>query len=166
MQRVVILGCPGSGKSTLARALGEKTSLPVVHGDKLFWHTGWVESSKEEIDRKLIAAAQEDHWIIDGNYTRTLPYRLQRADTILYLDLPRWVSVSSVIKRIFFYRGTTRPDLPEGCPERIELEFLSWVWNFNKTKREKLYALLEQYPDKTIHIFRSRRAVNKFIKSM
>ena len=166
MQRVVILGCPGSGKSTLARALGEKTSLPVVHGDKLFWHTGWIESSKEEIDSRLIEAAQEESWIIDGNYTRTVPYRVQRADTIFYLDLPRWVCISSVVKRILFYRGVTRPDLPEGCPERIEWEFLSWVWNFNKNKREKLYDLLEQYPDKTIHIFRSRRAVNKFVKSI
>ena len=166
MERVVILGSPGSGKSTLARKLGEKTLLPVIHGDKLFWHSGWIESTKEEIDSKLTAAAKDDRWIIDGNYMRTLPDRLQRADTVLYLDLPRLVCLGSVLKRILFYRGATRPDLPEGCPERIEWEFLTWVWNFNKNKRPKIYGLLEQYPDKDIHIFKSRRQVKAYVKSL
>lgn len=166
MERIVILGSPGSGKSTFARALGEKTGLPVVHGDKLFWHTGWVESTKEEIDSKLMTAAKENCWIIDGNYMRTLPERLERADTVFYLDLPRWVCVCSVLKRILFYRHVTRPDLPEGCSERIEWEFLCWVWNFNKTKRKKLYSLLEQNSDKTIHIFKSRKQVKAFVRSL
>ena len=52
MERIQIIGCSGAGKSTLARTLGEKTGLPVIHGDRLFWKSGWVESTKEEIDRK------------------------------------------------------------------------------------------------------------------
>jgi adenylate kinase family enzyme len=53
MKRILIIGCGGAGKSTLARQLGDKLGLPVVHLDKLFWHPGWVESSKEEIDEKI-----------------------------------------------------------------------------------------------------------------
>lgn len=166
MQRVIILGSPGSGKSTLARALGEKTGLPVIHSDKLYWHSGWVESTKDEIDEKLTAAAKKDRWIIDGNYTRTLPFRLLRSDTIFYLDSPRWVCVFSVLKRILTSFGKVRPDLPDGCPERLEWEFICWVWNFNKRNRKKLYSLLEQNPDKTIYIFRSRKQVKKFIRSL
>lgn len=166
MQRVVILGCSGSGKSTMARALGEKTGLPVIHGDRLFWHSGWVESTKEEIDHKLTAAAQQEQWIIDGNYMRTLPQRLERCDTILYLDLPRWACLLSVFKRFFTSVGTVRPDMPEGCPEKIDWEFLRWIWNFNKTKRNKLYQLIEQYPEKTVRIFQSRKQVKAFIKSL
>ena len=164
MQRVVILGCPGSGKSTLAMALGEKTGLPVVHGDKLFWHSGWVASTKEEIDEKLIAAAGEDRWIIDGNYTRTLPLRLERCDTVMFLDLPRWVCMLSIFKRFFANIGTVRPDMPEGCPEGLDWEFVCWVWNFKKTKRQKLHQLIGQYPDKEVHIFHSRKQVKKFIQ--
>ncbi len=164
MERVVILGCPGSGKSTLAMALGEKTGLPVVHGDKLFWHSGWVESTKEEIDEKLTAAAGEENWIIDGNYTRTLPQRLERCDTVMYLDLPRWVCMFSIFKRFISNIGTVRPDMPEGCPEGLDWEFICWVWNFNKTHRNKLYELIEQYPEKEVHIFRSRKQVKNFIK--
>ena len=59
MERVLIIGCGGSGKSTLARQLGEKTGLPVVHLDKLFWHPGWVESPPEEIDEKIQQVLEE-----------------------------------------------------------------------------------------------------------
>lgn len=166
MARVVILGCSGSGKSTLARALGEKTGLPVVHGDKLFWHRGWVESTKAEIDAKLLAAANGDEWIIDGNYMRTLPQRLERCDTVIYLDLPRWVCLFSVFKRFITSVGTVRPDMGEGCPEKIDWEFLTWIWNFNKTKRGKLYDMLTQCSDKTIHIFKSRKEVKAFLKNL
>lgn len=166
MERVVILGCPGSGKSTLAMALGEKTGLPVVHGDKLFWHAGWIESTPEEIDEKLTAAAGEDSWIIDGNYTRTLPQRLERCDTVMYLDLPRWVCMLSIFKRFISNIGTVRPDMPEGCPEGLDWEFICWVWNFNKTHRNKLYELIEQYPEKEVHIFKSRKQVKRFIETL
>ena len=54
MKRVMVIGCCGSGKTTLSRKLGEKLGLPVVHLDKLFWHPGWVESTKDEIDGKII----------------------------------------------------------------------------------------------------------------
>ena len=166
MERVVILGCPGSGKSTLAMALGKKTGLPVVHGDKLFWHSGWVESTKEEIDEKLTAAAGEKNWIIDGNYTRTLPQRLERCDTVIYLDLPRRVCMFSIFKRFITNIGKVRPDMPEGCPEGLDWEFICWVWNFNKTHRNKLYELIKQTPDKTVHIFHSRKQVKTFIKTV
>ena len=166
MQRVVILGCSGSGKSTLARALGDKTGLPVVHGDRLFWHSGWVASTKAEIDEKLTAAASEENWIIDGNYTRTLSDRVERCDTIIFLDMPRWLCLLSVFKRFITSVGTVRPDMGEGCKEKIDWEFLTWIWNFNKTKRPMLCDLIKQHPDKEIYIFKSRKAVKTFLKNL
>ena len=166
MQRVVILGNSGSGKSTLGQALGEKTGLPVVHSDKLFWHRGWVASTKDEIDSKLTAAADKDCWIIDGNYMRTLPHRLERCDTVIFLDLPRWVCLVSVFKRFITSVGTVRPDMGEGCPEKIDWEFLTFVWNFNKTKRLKIYDMLARCPGKNIHIFKSREDVRIFLRNL
>ena len=58
MERILIIGCGGAGKSTLARQLGERTGLPVVHLDQLFWHPGWVESTKDEIDAKIMAISE------------------------------------------------------------------------------------------------------------
>lgn len=160
MKRVVILGCAGAGKSTLARKLGEKTGLPVVHLDKLFWHSGWVESTKDEIDEKIFREMQMDCWIMDGNYTRTLPARLQRCDTVIYLDFPRWQCLWGVLKRVVCNYGRVRPDMPEGCPERVDWAFLVWIWNFNKKNRKRYYALLQGLEGKQVYILKNRKEVN------
>ena len=67
MKRIMIIGCGGSGKSTLARQLGDKTGLPVVHLDQLFWRPGWVHISREEFNAAHREAVMGERWIIDGN---------------------------------------------------------------------------------------------------
>ena len=99
MERIMIIGCGGSGKSTLARELGEKLKLPVVHLDKLFWTPGWVPVSREEFDKRHLAALERDKWIIDGNFDRTIPARLQYCDTVLYLDYSRFACVPQCTDR-------------------------------------------------------------------
>lgn len=164
MERILIIGCGGAGKSTLARQLGELTGLPVVHLDKLFWHPGWVESTKEEIDAKITAALDEPQWIMDGNYNRTLPLRIQKCDTVIYLDFSRFACLMGVAKRVLTTYGTVRPDMAEGCPERFDLDFLKWVWNFNKNKREQYYRLLNEAEGVETIVLKDRRAVRKFLK--
>lgn len=166
MKRVLIIGCGGAGKSTLARTLGEKTGLPVVHLDKLFWKPGWVESAKEEIDQKIIEAATQERWIMDGNYNRTMPLRLQYCDTVIYLDFSRIACLMGVCKRILTTYGTVRPDMGEGCPERFDWEFLKWVWNFNKNNRQRYYAMLGNLPEKNVIILKNRRQVRKFLDKL
>ncbi len=166
MKRVVILGCAGAGKSTLARKLGEKTGLPVVHLDKLFWKSGWVESTKAEIDEKIFEETRKDRWIMDGNYTRTIPIRLQRCDTVIYLDFPRWLCLWSVLKRVACSYGKVRPDMPEGCPERIDWEFLVWIWNFNKKNRKRFYEMLRKLDGKQVYILKKRREVKHLLETL
>ena len=163
MERVMIIGCGGAGKSTLARQLGEKTGLPVVHLDKLFWHPGWVESTKDEIDEKIMAAIAEPCWIIDGNYNRTLPKRLEYCDTVIYLDFSRLACLMGVAKRVLTSYGTVRPDMAEGCPERFDLEFLQWVWRFNGKHRKRYYELLKE-TGKQVYILKNRRQVKRFLE--
>ena len=163
MKRIMIIGCGGAGKSTLARQLGEKTGLPVIHLDKLFWHPGWVESSKDEIDEKIMAAMAEPRWIMDGNYNRTLPKRLQHCDMVIYLDFSRLACLLGVTKRVLTTYGTVRPDMAEGCPERFDLEFLRWVWNFNKKHQERYYRLLNETDGIEKIVLKDRRAVRRFL---
>ena len=166
MERIMIIGCGGSGKSTLARQLGEKTGLPVVHLDKLFWRPGWVNLTREEFDVVHNAAIEEKKWILDGNFDRTMEPRIRRCDTVVYLDFSRMACLLGVMKRILTTYGKVRPDMGDGCPERFDLEFLQWVWNFNKNKREKNYRLLEQYGDKRIYILKNRKQVKEFLESL
>ena len=167
MQRVMILGCGGSGKSTLARALGERTGLPVVHLDCQFWKPGWVESTREEFDAKHDAAMSGDRWIIDGNYSRTYERRAAAADTIILLDLPRLACVYGILYRWLANRGHTRPDMPEGCPEKIDWEFFKWVWNFRTRSRDKQLTFIDSVRDrKTVHVLRTRGEVRQWLANL
>ena len=166
MERILIIGCGGAGKSTLARQLGKRTGLPVVHLDQLFWHPGWVESTKDEIDAKIMEELGKPRWIMDGNYNRTLPMRLEKCDAVIYLDFSRVACMFGVLKRILTTYGTVRPDMAEGCPERFDLDFLKWVWNFNKSKREKYYRLLNETDGIEKIVLKNRRAVKRFLQSL
>ena len=166
MERIIIIGCGGAGKSTLARKLGEKTGLPVVHLDKLFWKPGWVEMERDAFDALLRRELAKDKWIMDGNFNRTMPERIARCDTIIYLDFNRVTCLLGVMKRILMTYGTVRPDMGEGCPERIDFEFFKWVWNFNKNKREKYYKLLNEAEGVQTIVLKNRRMVRKYLKTI
>ena len=166
MERILIIGCGGAGKSTMARQLGDKLQIPVVQLDKLFWKPGWVESSREEIDAKIMAEMAKPQWIMDGNYNRTLAERMRHCDTIIYLDFSRFACLMGVLKRVITTYGTVRPDMGEGCPERFDGEFLQWVWNYNKNKRESNYRLLNEATHAETIVLKNRRAVKKFLKSL
>ncbi len=166
MKRIMIIGCGGSGKSTLSRILSEKTNLPVVHLDRLFWREGWVNIPREEFNILLREELKNDKWIIDGNYDRTLQERLKRCDTVIYLDYPRRTCIFGVLKRVMINYKKVRPDMAEGCPEKIDLEFMKWIWNFNKEHRDKFYKILKEEKEKNIYIFRNRRECNEFLNTL
>ena len=166
MERIIIIGCGGAGKSTLARQLGEKLDIPVVHLDTLFWKPGWIEETAEEFDRKLAAELEKPKWIMDGNFNRTMPQRVAKCDTIIYLDFNRFACIRGVIKRVLTTYGTVRPDMGEGCPERIDFEFLKWVWNYNRDKRERNYRLLNEAFHAETVVLKNRRMVRRFLSEL
>jgi adenylate kinase family enzyme len=168
VRRILILGNAGSGKSTLARALSAKLELPVLHLDTIFWKPGWVEARTEEYDARLRAFLEHDGWVIDGNNSRTMPLRFGLADVVIVLDLPLWVSLYRVLKRNFEYRGRSRPDITEGCDEKIDLEFLQWILiRYPKRNRPKNLALLEQarQAGKRAILLRSSMEVTAFLRT-
>ncbi|MBD7910580.1 topology modulation protein [Clostridium cibarium] len=155
-KRIMIIGCGGSGKSTLARNLGEMMDIPVIHLDKLFWRAGWKSVSKEEFDQLLDKELIKDSWIIDGNFNRTIPKRLNRCNTVIYLDYSRITCLLGVIKRVISNYSKTRADMGESCPEKFDIEFLKWVWNFNKNNRKRYYEILEGVRDKNVIVLHKR----------
>lgn len=167
MQRVMIIGCAGVGKSTLARKLAEQLQLPLYHLDRLFWRPGWQPTPRPEwvkLQQELVAG---ERWLIDGNYDSTLDVRLARADTVVFMDLPRWRSLWGVTKRFFQYRGRSRPDLDPGCPEKVDWEFYRWIWGFPKRDRPGMVAKLKALPPEVRVIWlRSHRAVDAFLASV
>lgn len=162
----MIIGCSGSGKSTLARILKDRLGIPVVHLDQLWWKKGWTNVTVEEFDSRLAMALNMDRWIIDGNYTRTIPQRLEKCDTIIYLDFNRWECLLGLLQRVLGNYGKVRQDMADGCPERFDWEFVKWIWNFNKNNRVRNYTYLAQAKHARHIVLKSRREVKAFLDTL
>ena len=162
--KIMIIGSAGSGKSTLARQLGIRTGLPVIHLDKEFWQSGWIMTPREEWIEKQNRLLTGDEWIVDGNYGGTMDVRLERADSVIFLDFNRMICLYGILKRWLLHIGKTRPDMPEGCPEKIDMEFIKWVWDFPKRSRPHIVERLEQHKEEAVIIMKNRKEVRRFLE--
>jgi adenylate kinase family enzyme len=164
MQRVMIVGSAGSGKSTLARQIGSLLDLPVVHLDTLYWRPGWIETGPDEWREQVRAASQPDQWVIDGNYSDTIDLRFDRADTAIFLDIPRRTCLYRVLRRSVLHHGEIRPDCAPGCPERFDWTFLKWVWAWPRSRRPAMLQRLETAPpDVRVHVLSDNREIAAFL---
>jgi adenylate kinase family enzyme len=166
MRKVLVIGPGGAGKSTLANRLGELLNLEVLHLDKLYWRAGWIETPKPEWLETVRELLRRDAWIMDGNYSGTLDLRFQACDTVIFLDMPRRLCIWRVFKRAMIYRTRSRPDMAEGCPERLTLEFVLWIWNYSQRTRPKIARLLESTTEKRIIWLRSRSEVERCLEKL
>lgn len=168
MKRIAIIGSSGSGKSTLARQLGATLEIPVIHLDRHFWHPGWVGTPLDEWKQMVKEMTQRQQWIIDGNYRETLDIRLEAADTVVFLDLPRWLCTWRAIKRRIEYMNRTRPDMAEGCKEPLFdphlLHFMRRIWDYpNRAWPQVTQELQQVAHHKRVIWLESTRDVNTFL---
>lgn len=164
MRKVLVIGPGGAGKSTLARRLGELLNITVLHLDKFYWHSGWIETPKPDWLKTVEEMLKGDAWIMDGNYSGTLDIRFQACDTVIFLDMARTFCLWRVVKRALMYRNKSRPDMAEGCPERLTLEFILWIWNYPRRTRPKIVRMLESsHGEKRIVWLQSQREVERFL---
>lgn len=167
MRKVLVIGPGGAGKSTLARRLGELLNIEVLHLDRFYWHAGWVETPKPEWLKTVEEMLKRDAWIMDGNYSGTLEMRVRACDTVVFLDMPRRLCLRRVLKRALMYRRSSRPDMAEGCQERLTLEFILWIWNYPRRTRPKVLRMLESNQgEKRVLRLRSQAEVERFLASL
>lgn len=158
MKKIIVIGCPGAGKSTFARRLKEMTGLPLYYLDQIWHKTDRTTVSKEEFDAKLKEIIQQDSWIIDGNYLRTMECRLDACDTVFFLDYPLEICLEGAKARI----GTVREDMP-WVETEFDEEFRQWILDFPKDQIPVIYELLKKYEtEKEIIVFKSRDEAEKF----
>ena len=162
MRRVMVVGCAGAGKTTLARRLGETLKLPVVSLDFHFWRPGWQSPDRAEWRQQVTTLAAMPDWIMDGNYSNTYDLRMPRADSLIWLDFPRGICMRRVLARTIRGYGRSRPDLPQDCPERFDLAFLRYVWDFPRKHRPRIAAGIEQFGD---HLHMTRLVCDRDVES-
>ena len=135
MQKILVIGSGGAGKSTFSAKLGVQLGLPVLHLDAYFWRAGWVEPDKDEWRQTVERLTAKEAWIMDGNYGGTLDIRLAACDTVIFLDMPRYLCLWRILRRRLRFHGQTRPDMAAGCGEHLTWEFIRYVWHYPTARR-------------------------------
>ncbi|MCO5148214.1 MAG: AAA family ATPase [Aquamicrobium sp.] len=148
-RRILVIGCSGSGKSTLAQALAARLGSPYISMDReFFWLPGWILRERGEVRRLIAEAVAGERWVMDGTSPGTLDLRLPRADMVIWLRMPRLLCIARVVRRRILHSGRSRPEMAPGCPEKIDYEFLHYIWNFERTETPEIHAALARHgPD-------------------
>jgi adenylate kinase family enzyme len=132
-----VVGVSGSGKTTLARALAEKMAVPFVELDGLMHQPGWEPRPEDEFKDEVDRATSQPDWVVDGNYRQVViegPV-WQRADTVVWLDLPRLSAmrqliartVSRAVRREVLWNGNREP-LSNFVSLDPEQSVFVWSW--------------------------------------
>ena len=162
-KKIMIVGSSGSGKSTLARQLGEMLRLPVIHIDKEMWKSGWVKTPQEEWREKHDKLVSAPEWVVDGNNPGNMEKRLEKADTVIFLDFNRFVCLRSAFKRRLTYIGKSRPDVPEGCPETFSFELIKYVWQYPVKSRPIVMEKISKCEHINFIHIKNRKMLKRFI---
>lgn len=168
--RVLVYGVTGSGKSTAAVAIGERTGHPVTLVDELTWLPGWVPVDTEE-QRELIGEiVAGERWLLDSSYGAWLDLVLPRAQLVIGLDYPRWLSLTRLLRRTVT-RAITKEEMCNGNVETWRKVFARdsiIVWHFRsfarKRSRMRAWATAPDGPE--VLLFEHPRELEAWLRSL
>ena len=167
MRRILVIGSSGAGKSVFAARLAERTGLPLIHLDAIYWKPGWIKTPKEAWARTVDDLLARDAWVMDGNYAGTMDRRLAACDTVVFLDLPRTVCLWRAVKRRIVFHRRSRPDMTAGCDERLTGQFIRWIWEYPRARRPGVLAKLAALrPGQRAVVLRSTAEIETFLRTL
>ncbi len=143
-RRICVCGPSNAGKSTLAAALGHKLGVPAIHLDQ-FRHlpnTNWQQRPDEDFHRLHDEAIAGAEWVIDGNYSKLIGKRLDRATGLVILGDNRWASLYRMIRRSLFERH--RHGHLEGGQDSIKWDMIRWILIVQPRRRPSYLAMLRE----------------------
>jgi adenylate kinase family enzyme len=172
VRQVSVVGTSGSGKSTLASQLAEILGAPYLELDAVHHQPGWEPLPTDEFRRVVAARAAAGGWVIDGNYGRVGDLVWARADTVVWLDLPKRTVMRRVVWRTL-RRVALRRELWNGNRERWQNFFtwnpeqsvISWAWHKHAADRAKYAAAAADPANAHLRFIRlaGRRDVARFL---
>jgi adenylate kinase family enzyme len=172
VRRVSVVGNSGSGKSTLARELAASLGVPHLELDSVFHRPDWEPLPEDEFQRLAALHTRTDGWVVDGNYSAVRPIVWARADTVVWLDLPRRTVMRQVVLRTV-RRAVTRQELWNGNREPLsnflrwapEKSIISWAWHNHAKYRARYGAAVADPANAHLTFIRltSRADVARFL---
>jgi adenylate kinase family enzyme len=165
MRRVSVVGVSGSGKTTLARAVATRIAAPLIELDGLMHQPGWTPRPEDEFKLEVDRATAQPAWVVDGNYRQVViegPV-WQRADTVVWLDLPRLTIMRQVVARTL-HRSVTREILWNGNREPLsnllllnpEESVIAWAWTTYAGLTQRYATAMDDPAWSHLHFIRLR----------
>ncbi|TWB54714.1 adenylate kinase family enzyme [Rhizobium sp. ERR 922] len=163
--RILVMGCSGGGKSTLSQQIATRFGLTYVSIDRdVLWLPGWVQRDREEQRAIIVAKVQGERWIMDGTNPSTFDIRLPRTDLVIWVRMPRLLCIWGAISRWIKWMGRTRPEMAPGCIEKVDWEFLRFIWTFEEKFTPRVLAgLAEHGPNVPVLQLKSRGEMRQLL---
>ena len=167
--RITILGLPGSGKSTLAEKIAEKKHIPHIHIDRFWLEKGGGQNSRNTtnpelvhayVREKVLKAIQAESWVSDGFYSKIQPEIAERADIIIFLDIPLWRRLFNHAKRII-----SRDKRHKEVSFWGDLTFFFEMIGRESTKASKINNFIKPFQTKTIRL-KSLKEIEQYVKNL
>jgi adenylate kinase family enzyme len=166
-RRVLVSGASGAGKTWLAAEIAQRLGLPHTEIDALYHGPGWEPRDEFVADVRALAAREE--WAVEWQYTQVRDLLADRADLVVWLDLPRWRVLSQVTRRTLrrrlrrqaLWNGNLEPPLRTifTDPEHI----IRWSWASHPRVAPRIAGLRESRPDLPVVRLRSRAEVRTWL---
>lgn len=174
MRRVSVVGAPGSGKTELARSLAAGLDVPHVELDAIFHQPAWRELPRDEFRDRVRREVASEAWVVDGNYSAVRDLVRERADTVVWLDLPRPLVMRRVMSRTV-RRAVTRERLWNGNREPLtnfyrldpEKNIIRWTWAKHGEHTERYEEEMRDRRNRHLRFvrLRSTRDIDAFLAS-
>lgn len=164
-RRIMIVGCSGGGKSTLSRKLVRRFGLEYISMDReIFWLPGWQLRPRAEQRERIADFVAGERWLMDGSNPSSFDLRLPRTDIVIWVRMPRWLCLWGATSRIVKGYGKARPEMAQGCPERLDREFLRYIWNFERRHAPLFEQNFDLYgPDVPVWQLKSRKQLRRLL---
>lgn len=167
--KITIIGNVGSGKTTLARNISKKLNIPHIQLDRIWFEVGGLKSENRQGEgrervqtatrEKVDALTRETDWVSDGWYKRIQPMITERADRLIFLDIPIWRRTVNHLRRMF--SSDRHPELSKWN----DIKFFYEIFKRRFTHDPVMRAFLSEYKNKTI-ILRNYKEVENFLKKI
>lgn len=166
-ERILVYGVSGSGKTVLAERISRLTDIPWHSVDDLTWEPGWTEVPLKEQRRRIEAICAGPQWILDTAYVRWLDIPLARADLIVGLDFPRWLSLLRLSRRTIG-RLVDRKRVCNGNRESLRMLFsresiIAWHFRSFSPKRQRIHEWAADRAGPTVLLFTSPRQIHRWV---
>ncbi len=164
-ERILVIGNGGGGKSTLSQRIARRFHLTYISIDRdVLWLPGWVQRDKAEQREITGSLVLEERCIMDGTSPSTFDIRLPRTDIVLWVRMPRWLCIWGVTTRWLKWIGRTRPEMAPGCTEKIDWQFLRFIWTFEEKFAARIIGgLAEHGPQVPVFQLKNRGEMKRLL---